>query len=241
MLSKATRIFILIVVYLLLLFFVFLIIDNIVLPSMTSGQATIPVPNVVGIDIAAAKKEVLRRELVFEIDKEVYNDKVPTGKIISQVPLPKSLVKKGRFIYVNVSKGKELVVVPYIKGIISRNAKLKLMKEGLELGVVDYEFSEDIGKDIIIYQSKKPGEKIPYGSYVNIVVSKGSEVQLKVPTLIGLSEYEAIYILNELGLNLDRKEYKRDNTFVPDIVIEQIPPPGTIANQQTIIKIIVSE
>ena len=111
----------------------------------------------------------------------------------------------------------------------------------LEIGKVDYDFSETVGKDTIIQQSISAGKKIPYGSQINIVVSKGSEVQLKVPMLIGLLQDEATVLINELGLTLGNIEYRRDNTYFPNIVIEQQPPPGTIATPQTTIKIIVTE
>jgi serine/threonine-protein kinase len=208
---------------------------------MTSGRATIIVPNVIGQDVNNARKHIENRELTFEIEKELYSDKVPEGSVISQIPLPKSFVKEGRFIYVTVSKGKELVSVPYINGQVIRNAKLNLMKVGLELGEVNYEFSESVGKDTIIYQSFSAGSKIPYGSQVSIIVSKGSELQLKVPMLIGLSEQEALDLISESGLLLGHTEYRQDNTFVPNIVIDQIPPPGTISGPQTTIRIVVSE
>jgi serine/threonine-protein kinase len=218
-----------------------MMVDRFILPSMTSGQATISVPNVIGLSEQNAQKQIQNRNLTFEIDKRLYSDKIPEGAIISQVPLPKSFVKEGRFIYVTISKGKELVRVPHIEGQISRNAKLNLMKIGLEIGKIDYDFSETIGKDTIIQQSIPAGQKIPYGSQINIVVSKGSEVQLKIPMLVGLPEFEAVTLINESGLILGSIEYRHDNTFYPNIVIDQIPPPGTIANPNTAIKIIVTE
>jgi len=241
MLSRGTRILILIVVYILFLFLALVVIDKLVLPSMTSGQATINVPNVIGQSEQIARRQIQSKNLTFEIDKKLYSDKVPEGCIISQIPLPKSLVKEGRFVYVTVSKGKELVKVPYITGQTSRNAKLNLMKVGLEVGKIEYIFSETVGKDTIIKQSISAGKEVPFGNQINIVVSKGTEIQLKVPMLIGLSELEAISLLNESGLSLGQSEIRKDNTFMPNYVIDQIPPPGTIAGPNTIIKIIVAE
>ena len=241
MLSRGIRIFIVVFVYFLLLFLVLITIDKFVLPAMTSGQATIRVPNIIGLDVEKAKKQVANNNLAFEIERKIYSDKVIEGAIISQIPSPKSLVKQGRFVYVTVSKGKELVAVPYIKGQVSRNAKLNLMKVGLEVGKIDYQFSDDVGKDTIISQSISPGKKISYGSQVNLVISKGPEKQLKVPMLIGLQKYEAIRLIEEAELELQNIEYIKDNTYFPNIVIEQIPPPGTIATPQTTIKIIITE
>ena len=241
MLSRETRIFIVVALYLLTLFLVLMVIDRFILPSMTSGQATIRVPNVIGEPEDKARKQIQSRNLTFEIDKRLYSDKIPEGSIISQVPLPRSLVKEKRFVYVTVSKGRELVKVPYITGQSSRNAKLNLMKLGLEIGKIDYEFSDVVGKDTIIRQSISAGKNVPFGSQVNIIISKGAEFQLKVPMLIGLSEYEAVSLINESGLTLENIEYRQDNTYFSNVVIEQIPSPGTTATPQTIIKIVIAE
>ncbi|MPN48829.1 hypothetical protein SDC9_196441 [bioreactor metagenome] len=103
------------------------------------------------------------------------------------------------------------------------------MKVGLELGNISYDFSDNVGKDTIISQSIAPNAKVPYGQLVNIVISKGSEAQIKVPSLIGLSLSEATNILSELGLIVGNIGYKPDATYLPDVITDQSPQPGLIA------------
>jgi len=228
-LNVKLRIFIVIAGYLLLLYLILLAIDKLILPSITSGSATILIPNIISQDINNAQKIIRAKELTLEITKEVYSEKVPPGSVVAQIPNPNSQVKKGRCVYVTLSKGKELVAVPYLKGLNLRTAKINLMKAGLELGDTKFDFHDQVGKDTIISQSQSPGSKITYGTPVNIVVSKGSEKQTKIPYLIGLSMVEASVLINESGLEIGNITYQTDRTFISDIIISQSPTSGEVA------------
>jgi serine/threonine-protein kinase len=212
------------------------------LPNIISGSATIEVPKIVGMKYSSAQKIISSGGLELEIAKEVYNESFPAGFIITQVPVAKSIVKAGRYIFVTVSKGKELVPVPYVTGLVQRTAKINLMKAGFEFGNITYEFDENVGKDMIISQSHKPGAKIPYGERIDVVISKGPERQIKVPFLIGLLATEAIKLLNESGLVLGNITYIYDGTYLPDanIVVEQSHQPGEIVVPETVINITVA-
>jgi len=240
-LSKKWRFLIIFVCYLLLLYLSFLAIDTVVLPLFTAGASkSVVVPNVIGKDFGDAQKTLSNSNLIIKTVKEIYSEKSPAGVIISQVPTVNSLVKNGRYVFVTVSKGKEIVIVPYITGLSQRAAKINLMKFGLELGDVTYEFSDDVEKDIVISQSKKAGMRIPYGEYVNLVVSKGPEIIIKIPYLVGSTYSDAIQIIRESGLRIGRIDYKSDGTYLPDIIIMQSPQPGEIVTPETLINITIT-
>ena len=238
-LSRKWRLLIVFVCYLLLLYVVYFAIDRIFLPKVTAAQSVI-VPNIIGKNFDDARKILSNSNLAIKTSKEIYSEKSPAGSIISQIPAVNSLVKTGRLVYVTVSKGKEVVIVPHIAGLSQRTAKLNLMKMGLELGNITYEFSEEMEKDIVISQSKRPGTRIPYGEYVDVVVSKGSELMIKIPYLVGSTYIEAIQIIGESGLKIGRVEYRFDGTYLPDVVIVQSPLPGEIVTPETFINIVVT-
>jgi serine/threonine-protein kinase len=241
MLSKNKRLLIVFAAYCVLMYLLFLLVDRAILPSVTAGNATISVPSVVGQQLANAKKTMDSRELQLEVAKEIYNEKVPIGCVVTQVPPPQSIVKEGRFIYVTVSKGRELVSVPYVTGLEQRTAKINLMKSGLELGTITYAFNDGTDKDKIISQSPKGGSKISYGNQVNIVISKGSETQIKAPSLIGLSLAEATRLIEESGLSVGTISHKPDGTYLPGIISSQIPNPGEILAAGSVVDLTVAE
>jgi len=192
-------------------------------------------------DYKNAQQLIRSKDLTIEIAKEVYSDRIPQGSIVSQIPTPNSIVKKGRCVYVTLSKGKELVSVPFLKGLNSRTAKINLMKAGLELGDTKFDFHDNIGKDTIISQSQTPGSKVTYGTLINIVVSKGSEKQIKIPYLIGLTYIEATTLVNESGLTIGNITYQTDRTYISDVIISQSPKSGEIVGPDTQINLIMTK
>ena len=225
----------------LLIYLVYLAIDRMILPNIVSGAATIEVPKVTGMSYNLAQQLIREKGLAIEVAKEVYNESLPAGAVVTQVPVSESVVKAGRCIFVTISKGKELVAVPYIMGLMPRAAKINLMKSGFEVGDVTHEFNDNIAKDVIISQSHKPGAKIPYGEKINIIISKGPEKQIKIPLLVGLSLAEATILLSESGLTLRGVQYTPDGTYLPDIVIDQSHNPGEIVTPETIITVTVAK
>ena len=240
-LNRIWRLLIIFLAYTLLIYGVYLAIDRIFLPKIVSGSATIEVPKITGVKLNDAQKIIRNKGLELEIAKEVYNESLPAGFVVTQIPVAESIVKKGRYVFVTISKGKEIVQVPYIMGMRQRAASINLIQAGFELGNVSFEFSENVGKDMIISQSHKPGARIPYGEKINIVISKGSKKQIKIPFLIGLSLSEATKLLNESDLILGNISYQPDGTYLPDVVIEQSPNPGETATPATVINITVTK
>jgi PASTA domain len=64
-------------------------------------------------------------------------------------------------------------VVPKLTGVTLRKAKSSLKARGCSLGKVKFAFSSQVPKGHVISQKPKAGKKLPYGSKVSVVVSKG--------------------------------------------------------------------
>ncbi len=239
--NKKTKIIVIILCYLLGLFVCFYIIDSFVFPSITRDRDVVIVPNINGKSFGEAKRILSSYDLEIEVIKEIYSEKHKIGAVTSQLPKENSKVKSGRAIFVTISKGKELVPVPYITGLNLRNARLSLMRSGLELGEITYAFSEDVPKDMVVSQSRKPGGKIAYGEKINLVVSKGAEDQIKVPNLIGKRITEAQKLLMESNLVLGKIDFRTEETYLPELIIEQDPLQGELVDKDTPVNIIVTK
>lgn len=218
-----------------------LIIDYFLMPAIVHSNEKVKVPNVVGKKLDLAELELRRFDLSSEISREIYSEKIPAGNVISQTPNARAEVKAGRPIFLVVSKGKETVPVPYMIGSNMRNARVVLLQRGLEMGRVDYQFSDYYPKDTIISQSIQAGKYVPYGSRLDIVISKGSETQSIVPTLIGYSFEEIHSVLQLNGFVLGTVSYRASETYLPNTVIEQSPNADEQAAPGTAISIVVSK
>ena len=67
------------------------------------------------------------------------------------------------------------VVIPDVTGSFEAIARAKLEREGLVIGSVEQEHSEEESMNRVISQRPAPGTRVSQGDRVNLVVSKGSE------------------------------------------------------------------
>ncbi|HRI30504.1 MAG TPA: PASTA domain-containing protein [Candidatus Kapabacteria bacterium] len=217
-----------------------LLIINLLMPYLIHSGKEVTVPSLIGKDIQ--KGSALLSELGLQIQevKEVFSGQAPAGIILNQNPLPNSVVREGRRLYITVSKGMEGDAMPNLVGKSLREARILLMQQGLELGVVHYEFSELVQQDRIMAQSVQYGAKISSGEQVSLTISKGQEAY-PVPSLIGKTIAEAEETIVAAGFVLGGKAREHNETYLSGIVIAQDPAGGTMSPKETPINLTVSE
>src|SRR5271157_1993203 len=119
-----------------------LLLDNVVLPLYVNHGGTLIVPDVVGMPEADALH--ILDSLNLEPRKgDVHPDKdYPEGYVVAQNPVPQQIVKPRRRIYLTISGGEQLAVVPELKGRSLRDTKFALDRSGLKLGPVVRQISK---------------------------------------------------------------------------------------------------
>jgi len=227
-------------IFIAILIIVLIIFDKILMPNMVFDKKIIEVPSLVGMNLEDGVEKLSQSGLDYKISGHLFSEKFPENTILSQIPQQGLKVKEGRTIYLTVSKGNQKVEVPNLVAYTLRVAKLELMKRGLQLGNVAYDFSELFGNDTIVYQNKPIGDLVPYGTEIDVVVSQGSNLTLTTPNLIGLRLDEAEKIIIENGFTLGTVTYKENGTFTSGTIYEQIPFPGEILPPNTMINLIIS-
>ncbi len=118
------------------------------------------------------------------------------------------------------------VSVPDLKGKDINYAKGLLLKQKLELKVVNRLYNANFPNDTIISQYPIPGRKKRAGTEVEVVVSKGPQL-VKVPLLIGKSQREVELILEETGLLLGEVLTDYNPNYEKEVVIKQLPEQTT--------------
>lgn len=215
--------------------------DNLIMPAVINSGEKVKVPYLIGKKLEKAKFDLEKLGLSWKITKETYSEKFPSGTIISQMPSPNLFVKSSRPILLTISKGQEKVAVPYLIGSSLRSARLALMQRGLELGNVIYDFNDLYPKDTICSQSISAGTMVPFGSKINIIISKGPINQTLIPSLIGYSFEEVKLIIEEAGFVLGSVQYKVSETYLPNTVIDQFPKPNELASPGTVINVTIAK
>lgn len=123
--------------------------------------------------------------------------------------------------YMNARDGLQQVFMPYLVESTEADAKMKLAKLG-KVPKVSYEANALYEKGTVIAQLPEAGTVIETNDVVSIVVS--TEGSTYMPEVRGMSQQEALAVLNELGLN--RVIINEDAEAEAGVVTSQSPERG---------------
>ena len=198
----------------------------------------IAVPSVVGqtVDEATAAIE----EAGFELGKveESFDDKVESGKVISQDPKGDSKQAKGTKINLTVSKGTQEITVPDLTGKTAEEAQKALTVSGLKYAKGAAEYSDSMEKDHVVRQDIAAGETVAKDTVVTYYLSLGSE-GTSVPNVVGQREGAATTTLNNAGFYVNA-DYAPSDTVESGLVISQSPAAGEKLKDGESVNIVVS-
>ena len=160
-------------------------------------------PNFIGMTYEQAVSEAESKGLVISRGEDVYSSEQEEGFVTAQSPSANAMVKEGKLVTINVSKGKRSSVIPKITGHSIEDANKVLAEYGFAIGnVTEIHSGED--KGIIITQSINPGEEAQSGTKIDVQVSDGvGDKMLTVPNLVGHLQPEADILLEIYGFPTD--------------------------------------
>ncbi len=224
-----------------ILIVLYLTCDHIVMPIYTRHGRDVYVPEVVGLTYAAAQMKLTQQGFRMVKAGEQFDSQHEPGTILFQSPEPGAPAKRGRRVYVIVSKGERFVTVPKLVGGSERNAALELSSQGLVLGNVEYLFSDTYLRDVVCSQSIPEGQIVKQGTPVDIAVSLGpSPDRLVVPNVIGKSLAEAAKLIQHTGMRVGAVRYQVSDKLLPETIIDQSPEGGTEVTAGQTVDLVVS-
>ncbi len=127
---------------------------------VSKGAEPITVPDVVGRDRDEAEPVLKQAGLLVAV-KQVFDNDVPEGRVISQDLPPDSTAARGDTITITVSKGPDVVVVPNLFGL-QRDAAERMIKDA---GLVA-SFTRRARGNTVFDQNPNPGTRVRRGSTV---------------------------------------------------------------------------
>ena len=220
----------------------FILIDNVFMPYYVQRGKTTKVPETIGMPLEEAIRTLQNaglkpREAEYKTDK-----RFKIGTVTLQNPPAESEVKYNRNVYLTISGGEELISVPNLKGKSIREAAFNLERNGLRLGTISYEPSEEIFANTIIRQDIAPNTKVKSGNHIDVTVSQGrASDSHAVPdvSLKTLTETEKIIIEN--GFQIGKITYQTNIDMLPNTVLEQYPRAGALTKLGQSIDLIVAQ
>jgi beta-lactam-binding protein with PASTA domain len=96
------------------------------------GQV-VAVPAVVGLAPSEAERAVAGAGLQIEVERQYYSPQIPEGRIMTQLPLPGTKVRRGWQVRVAQSLGPQRVVIPDVTRQSERAAEWNIQRRGLEV------------------------------------------------------------------------------------------------------------
>ncbi|MGP3971566.1 Stk1 family PASTA domain-containing Ser/Thr kinase [Streptomyces sp. 6N223] len=169
---------------------------------INSGQF-LRVPGVYELPQAEAEERLRDAGLDVSVERD-FSRSVEAGHVITSDPERGERVRRNSTVTITVSDGPPVAVVPNLRGIPLEEAKRQLADAGLTSGAERREFSEEVPRGSVIDTDPAPGEERPANSAVDLVVSRGAEID--VPDVVGLPEGTAMQELSEAGLEVEVAE-----------------------------------
>ncbi len=186
--------------------------------------ATITVPNLVGMDQAAAFTSLESYGLVGSEQGEA-SDTVASGLVIRTDPVEGTQVDAGSTVIVYVSVGQTQITIPVVRGMSADEARHALEDAGLVVtSPSEVDGQIDVPAGFATGTDPADGTILAQGGEVVILISSG---KLNLENLVGLTLTAAgVYLdANHLPYNVDEVQTDAEP---PGTVLSQDPPTGLV-------------
>lgn len=217
------------------------IVDRVVMPIVTRHGTEFALPDYTDQRLIESAMTLEDLGLRYEVASEEYSPGREQGVILNQFPVAGTKVKAGRTIKFIVSLGQKMIPIPFVGGKSVRQAMLDLETAGLLLGEIAWAFSDTLPERVVVFSYPRHETEVPMGSPVNLMVNRGRASNFTfMPNLAGLPLTEAKLRLEDKLLQVGIIQYRTDENYLPETVLEQSEPEGTELDVGTEIDLVVS-
>jgi eukaryotic-like serine/threonine-protein kinase len=204
--------------------------------KVSAGAEAVPVPDVIGSQVAQARLLLTGQGFTVK-EVQVVDEEAPIGEVVDQNPGANQEARRGSEVTISVSKGPADRPVPNVVGKTITEASNLLGQAGFSVNQSS-EPSDTIEEGRVI-RTEPPADTVrPKGSAVTVVVSTGPATAL-VPSVVCLSEANAIDTIEDLGFNASVTEQDTTDPTEVGRVISQDPTANTEAEQGSTVGIVV--
>ena len=221
---------------------VYLLFNNVLMPTYTRHDVTVTVPDVRTRPFEEAAQQLRQRNLEVErVTAQNYNANVPRNAVVDQTPPPSVQVKPGRRIYLTVNSGTTpMVQIPEVEGMSLREGINRIRSVGLNVKDTRPDSIPSPYANTITRQTPAPGDSLKEGSSVTLWYSTGlGDTYVEVPDVTNLPVQAAQQRLYDkklrsvvVGADSEEEappavEEEEDSSAPADTVARQSREPGT--------------
>ena len=194
--------------------------------KVSAGAQAVPVPDVIDSPIDQARLLLTAQGFTVAVE-EVEDEDAPIGQVVDQNPSGGDEAPKGSEVRLFVSKGPAARPVPEVVGRTIAEASNLLGQAGFSVNQTS-EPSDTVEEGRVIRTDPAAETVRPKGTAVTVVVSSGP-AESAVPSVVGLTEANAINTLSSGGFNPVVVEQDTSSSAEDGRVIDQDPDGNTIA------------
>jgi beta-lactam-binding protein with PASTA domain len=163
----------------------------------------VAVPALVGLTPADAERAVGGLGLQIAIERQYYSPQIPEGRIMSQLPLPGTKVRRGWQVRVAQSLGPTRVAIPDVTGQSEHAAELNIRRRGLDIASMAQMQAPGIPADQVLAQSPPANATEVLAPKISLLVTVPADPPAFVmPSFIGQTLGSANRTLQDEGFKL---------------------------------------
>jgi beta-lactam-binding protein with PASTA domain len=163
----------------------------------------VQVPAVIGLAPADAERAVAGLGLQIEVERQYYSATIPAGRIMTQMPLAGTKVRRGWQLRVAQSIGPQRVSIPDVTRESERAAELNIRRRGLEVASTAEIQLPGIPADQVLAQSPPPNASQVAAPKTNLLISAAPDAPAFVlPNFVGQPLGSAARTLQDAGFKL---------------------------------------
>jgi eukaryotic-like serine/threonine-protein kinase len=163
----------------------------------------VEIPALVGLTPPEADRAVASLGLQVSIERQYYSPQIPEGRIMSQLPLPGTKVRRGWQVRVAQSLGPTRVAIPDVTGQSVHAAELNIRRRGLDVVSMAEIPAAGIPADQVLAQSPPANASQVAAPKISLLTTTAPEPQAFVmPSFVGQPLGSASRTLADAGFRL---------------------------------------
>jgi eukaryotic-like serine/threonine-protein kinase len=163
----------------------------------------VTVPPLVGLAPTEAEREIGGLGLQIAIERQYYSPQIPEGRIMSQLPLPGTKVRRGWQVRVAQSLGPTRVAIPDVTGQSEHAAELNIRRRGLDVTSMAEVPAPGIPADQVLAQSPAANATQIAAPNISLLLTAAAEPQAFVmPSFVGQPLGSVSRTLQDAGFKL---------------------------------------
>ncbi len=163
----------------------------------------VAVPALVGMTPAEAERSVSNLGLEMSIERQYYSPNIPDGRVMSQLPLPGTKVRRGWQVRVAQSLGPTRVTIPDVTGQSEHAAELNIRRRGLDIASMAEMEVPGIPSDQVLAQNPPAKTADVLEPNINLLITTDVQPQAFVmPSFVGQPLGTVSQTLQDAGFKL---------------------------------------